>query len=348
VTRVRFAAREEPVVVKTRRVDGPGWGGRHHLRREAVALELLDGTAVVAPRVLGFDDAAGVLVLTDLGAGPTLEAQLLGDDAEAATAGVMALAVAAGRLHAATSGAETEAAHRDRLAVLGTDAGRDRLGLWPGVDRWSAVVAAAEDLGFPSARDAADDVADVHAALVGPGPFGALLHLDLGPHNVVLVGGDRPVAALVDFEGATYGHAGFDASFLRYPFPNYSAHYGVLPPSLSDDAMSAYRAALADGMPAAADDTRFRTMLAFGAAAALAVRVQRLPTLAAAGQSAHDSWRRRVQLVQQIGVFADVAEEAGVLPALRSWFLALAEAMRARWTDASQPPPPVFDALRDV
>jgi hypothetical protein len=86
-------------------------------------------------------------------------------------------------------------------------------------------------------------------------------------------------------------------------------------------------------------------MLALGAAWALAMRVLRLPVLAADGQTAHDSWRRRAQLVQQIGVFDGLAARADVLPRLRTWFLELRDAMRARWADAGHPPPELFPAF---
>jgi tRNA A-37 threonylcarbamoyl transferase component Bud32 len=343
VSRVTLAGDDEPsvVVVKTRRVDGAGWGGKHHLRREAVALEPLAEADVTVPRLLGFDDTAGVVVMADVGAGPTLEDVLTADDADAARVAFVALAAEAGRLHAATTTCED--AHRARLAALGTDARRDRLGQWPGVTHWDEVIAATADLDFPPAERAADDVALVASELADPGPWGALVHLDLGPNNVVLTFAGR--VALVDFEGSTFGHVGLDAAFLAFPFPNSSAHYGTVPPAVVEEALAAYRSALATAVPAAADDAAFRRMLAVGAAGALCVRVLRLPTLAAPGQSTHDSWRRRVQLVQQVEVFVELASAAGALPALASWFDDLAGAMRRRWPDAVSPPAPRFPAF---
>jgi hypothetical protein len=49
--------------------------------------------------------------------------------------------------------------------------------------------------------------------------------------------------------------------------------------------------------------------------------------------------------VQQIDVFLDVAGTADVLPAMRRWFGALRDAMAERWTDATDPPPPLFPAF---
>lgn len=346
VTRLRFqdavAGGATSVVVKTRRVDGAGWGGPHHLRRELVALEVGAGRHGVAPTVLAADEPAGLVVLSDLGRWPSLETLLLGDDPEAARRAMVALGAALGALHAGTTDVEHE--HAGALARYGTDARRDRLGLWPATRHWDDVVRAARELGFPDAGAGAvrAEIDAVTAELEEPAPFGALVHLDLNPTNVVITDAG---ARLVDFEGSTFGHAGFDAAFLHYPFPNYSAHWAVLPPDVVAAADEAYRTALAASIDAAADDLAYARMLAFGAAANLSVRVQRLPVLAGADQTPHDSWRRRAQLVQQIDVLVALTERADVLPGLRRWFADLAEAMAERWDDATSPPPPVYPAF---
>ena len=339
VTRLRFAG-GDPVVVKTRRVEAGGWGGPHHLRREAVALAVLDADAQVAATLLGFDDRAGVVVTTDVGAGvPTVEDVLLGDDPDAATSAMLAFGAAVGRLHASTAGVEGE--HRERLAEVGTDATRDRLGQWPGIERFDEVVEAATSLGLaePSAR-AADEVDGVLAELRSPARAdGGLIHLDLAPHNALVA---EDGVRLVDWEGSTYGHTGLDACFLHYPFPNYSAHWATLPAEVVDAADAAYREARGPSLSA----EHHARALAVGAAALLVLRAHRLPVLASSGQTPHDSWRRRAQLVQQVGVFSALRERAGVLPALRRWFIDLAAAMADRWSDATSPPPPTFPAFR--
>ena len=86
-------------------------------------------------------------------------------------------------------------------------------------------------------------------------------------------------------------------------------------------------------------------MLAVGAAAALAVRVQRLKLLATRDQTPYNRWRRRAQLVQQIRVFERLATRAECLHALVDWFAQLARAMAIRWPDATNPPPRLFPAF---
>ena len=63
------------VVVETRRRGGEGWGyDAANLQNEEAALRFLHGLgAGVAPQLLAADDGAGVLVMSDVGAGPTVE-----------------------------------------------------------------------------------------------------------------------------------------------------------------------------------------------------------------------------------------------------------------------------------
>jgi hypothetical protein len=328
------------VVVKTRRVEGDGWGGPAHLRRELAGLRTAEPSGVT-PRLIAADDRAGVVVTTDLGRWPTLASLLGGDDAAAAGQAVVALGRAAGRLHAATVGARS--CHAQALTALGGyDARIDRFGHWPGADRWCAVEAASAELGFPDARIAREDIALIVERLLDPGPFAALAHMDLNPTNVLVTAAG---AKLVDFEGSIFGHIGVDASFLHFPFPNDSAHWAVLPAELVAEADRAYRAALAPALSAGAS-AGYDEMLAIGAGAAIAVRVQRLAKLAQHDQPLHDRWRRRAQLHQQIEVFTRLAARTGSLPALAAWFSQLADAMADRWPDATAPPAPPFPAFR--
>lgn|GEM_PF-2503124 len=328
------------VVVKTRRVNGAGHGGPAHLRREEAALRMAAPTGVTA-RLIAADQAAGVVVTTDLGGWPTLESVLLGADADAATRAVVEFGVAVGRLHAGTRGAGT--GYRQALADLGAPQADAGPGLpWPGMERWQDVEVACAELGLPDARIAAGDAAFVRERIAEPGPFAALTHTDLNPGNALVT---PHGVRIVDFEGAIFGHFGFDASFLHFPFPTYSAHWATLPNSVVTEADRAYRRELDQAMPGEILG-RIDQALAVGAASALAVRVQRLPLLAATGQPSRTRWRRRAQLVQQIGVFTRLAEQAEILLTMADWFTRLAEAMSARWPDTTAPPPATFPAFR--
>lgn len=326
-------------IVKTIRVDGDGHGGPAYLRREVAGLRTAMRSGVAAHVILT-DDHAGVVVQSDLGTWPTLETVLLGDDADQAATAMVDFAQTVGRLHATTLGRRTE--HELALAEFGsadvTTGGRSGT---RGTRRWHVVESACSALGFPDARIARDDVASVRSQLDDPGQYAALVHDDLNPTNALVT--DKGVR-LVDFEGSGFGHIGFDAAFLHYPFPHYSAHWSVLPESITQAADRSYYETLATALPADALQG-YDEMLAVGAAAALAGRIARLPVIASTDQTSHDSWRRRAQLVQQIEVFRRLANRAEMLSGLSQWAGELAEAMAERWTDATTPPPRVFPAF---
>lgn len=97
--------------------------------------------------------------------------------------------------------------------------------------------------------------------------------------------------------------------------------------------------------PPQAAGTRRAEALAEGAAAALAVRLQRLEKVATDDTDLRNRWRRRAQLVAQCRLFERLAVEAGLLTDLASWCHDLADEMSARWKDATDPPPPLFPAF---
>ncbi|MEV0156276.1 hypothetical protein AB0H57_21460 [Micromonospora sp. NPDC050686] len=120
-------------------------------------------------RLIASDQAAGVVVTTDLGGWPTLESVLLGADAGAATRTVVEVGVAVGRLHAGTRAAGE--GYRLALAGLGAPEADAGPGLpWPGVDRWRNVEVACADLGPPDAHIAAGDAAFVQDRIAAPLP----------------------------------------------------------------------------------------------------------------------------------------------------------------------------------
>jgi Phosphotransferase enzyme family len=325
------------VIVKTRRVDGEGHGGPAFLRREAAALATADLCGVTA-RALHVDDGAGVMLQTDLGAWPTLQDLLLGDDPGAAARGMEDMGTAVGRLHAATL--DRAPRHERNLAGFAADvttglAYRDPQGSWGVFEQ------ACRDLDLPSPRPARDEVAGLVRRTSGQSSATALTHVDLNPTNVLVT--DHG-ARLVDFEGSRFGHLGIDACFLHYPFPHHSSPWATLPEGVIASADAAYRAALAEG---GADGVlaQYDQVLADGAAVVLIGRLSRLRLIARPDQAPQDSRRRRGQTVQQIRTFTGLAERAEGLSALRDRLRALAEAMVQRWPDAGHPPAPLFPAF---
>jgi len=322
------------VIVKTRRFGGTGWGyDPANLRNEEASLRLLGSLdAAVAPGVIAADAAAGVLVMTDLGAGPTVDQLVYGDDAGAARNALTAMARSTGMMHARTRG-KGDAYHALRAAlgpvnpVLDT---RQDISL----ARWNELCAAVVSCGFPRAERATDDVIALTGELQQPDPWLALTHQDLGPNNGVLTGDG---VALVDFEGGGFRHLGLDAALLRFPFPQYG-RWATVPDDVIDEMMKTYRDELSRGWPMAQDDDVFARILAVGCAAWALIRTYRLPRVSDENQRPEDAHRRRTQLLHTIAAFVATAERAGQFAGLVAWFNDLACAMRQRWPDAAVAP----------
>jgi hypothetical protein len=321
----------DSVMIKTRRVEDSGHGGPAFLRREAAGLRTAADSGVTA-ELIDFDDAAGVVIQSDLGDWPTLQEALIGGRAAEAAAGMVALGGAVGRLQAATLGRRDD--HQRVLDRFASDVDTGS-GYAFGLEAWDRIEVACAELGLPPAGAARDDVRALLRRTAEPGQFAALIQLDLNPTNVLITDAG---ARLIDFEGCRFGHLGIDACFLRYPFPHHSNPWGTLPEGVVEAADLAYRSALADG-GADAVLAGYDRMLADGAAIPLIGRIIRLPRVADPDQSAADGLRRRGQIVHQIEVFGGLADRVAGLNALADWLRELAAAMIGRWPEAGAPPP---------
>ncbi|WP_433163432.1 phosphotransferase family protein [Kribbella sp. CA-247076] len=306
------------VIVKGRRLDNLAWGtGDAFQRNERRALEHLQPTGL-APKLLatsvGTDEYDQVLVLSDLGPGPTVQQLLFGDDPEAATEGLLAMARLAAELHTAVD-PDFEAAHEIQFLD-------QPLNLWP------PLVEAAAELDFPPPGDVelrrlADDLQRRTA----------FTHGDFTPGNVVLGNGE---ARLVDLEGAGRRHPGLDAACLRLPFPHYG-YWATIPDQVLNQLDATYRSATGD--PA------HDGMMATGSAAWAIIRASRLRLIASSDQAPAEALRRRTQIVHTLTAAA--ACMRAVYPNLSSWLDQLSDAMRLRWAEARQPPR-TFQGFRSV
>ena len=332
------------VVVKERRRRAVGWGyDPGNLRNERASLELLGDVAggdVLGPRFLAGDDRAGIVVMTDVGDGPTVEDHLLDPrGGGAASSALVELGRALGRLHATTASPSAQEAFLDRRGALeeGFDARAQRIRylIHDLPSLWADVAGHAIALGFTPPDRTDEEAGLLWQELAEPGPFLALTHLDGSPQNAVVVS-DGSVR-LVDFEGAGLRHLGLDAAFLRFPFPIYG-HWSVLPEHVRARMEDAYRETLiAGGLGAAEDDGAYGRAIAVGCAATAVLRVHRLRKIAD-DRDEREARRRRTQMVSAIAVLADACEQARLFPRLSAWFVGLGEEMRARWADARARP----------
>jgi Ser/Thr protein kinase RdoA (MazF antagonist) len=324
-------------VLKRRRADGGGqWGPEAHgFALELASLGFLDGGsgAAVVPRLWGGDADRGVLVMEDLPGGRSLATSLLGTDAEAARAYLVAYAEALGALHAGSIGRRRS-----------WDAARRSAGLAPGVDDrcwWVARIADRRDrfvdvartLGLPVAGVAAeiDHVAGVlDGGPDGAGAYAGFVHGDPCPDNVLVVDGR---ARLIDFERSSWGSVALDAGYLVAPFPSCWC-FGVLDDAVVAPALAAYRSVLS-----AAGVTLGPDWDADLAAAVAGWLVARTDSLAAAvdtdGQWGTTTMRPRLRTWAERLAATPAAAEG--LPALHRLATALASQLAERWPDAVPP-----------
>jgi Ser/Thr protein kinase RdoA (MazF antagonist) len=238
VVRVTAADGRRAIVKRPRAPGDSIWGGEPHgLAVEWAALDVLAGLdPPVAPRLLGGDEEAGVVVLEDLGTPGSLADALLGDDPDRARSDLAAVAAALGRMHAATLGlADAIAAARARRGLA-----RRATGWWPArlaeARAWCRDEAAALGLA-PGPLDAELD----RVAEVTSGAYVGLVHGDPCPDNTLLApGGPR----LIDFERAGAASVALDAGYLLAPFPSCWC-FGRLPADVLAEARAAHEGALA-------------------------------------------------------------------------------------------------------
>lgn len=311
------------VVVKTRRDAAGNWGDAAAVwDNEYRGLALVSTLGLdVTPHLLGADTDAGVLMMTDVGIGPSVQHVLFGDSAADADSALVALARASGVLHAASMGSTHP--WQQRATFLDQT-----------FDLWPELCDACASLGFDSpSAGVSTDLDALEAALLDP-QFCVFVHGDVGPNNAVLVGGR---ARLVDFESSGFRHFALDAAALRLPFPAYG-HWAVIPDPVIAAMDVAYRTELARGWSGAGEDDLYEVQIAAGCAAWAIIRAHRLPLIASTGKDPELAVRRRTQIVQMLTSFVEIARGARCYPALGSWFMALIEQMQERWEEARLPP----------
>lgn len=326
-----------PIIVKASRAPGydaaaPDAFEAPGLLKEWAAVALLGRDprrAGIGPALLAADMEQGVLVLEDLGEGlASLVRPLLEGAAAEAEAALTAHARALARLHAATLGCEDEHAALVREALPNS---RIPLRASGWVDRVAHKATALLGGALPEA-----EVALIAEHLQKPGPWLALVHRDGCPDNVLLPAPGE--ARLIDFEFAAPGHALLDAAYWRMGFPTCWCA-GVVPDPVAARLDTAYRAILAEAVPAAADDAAFRTESAIIGSAWLFNSLAWLlePALREDGRWGIAS--RRSRILHYLEAARRMTAEAGMFPGLRDLIGGWLDQLRPRWAPAAPLPP---------
>jgi Ser/Thr protein kinase RdoA (MazF antagonist) len=317
VSRLHLAS-GRAVILKRRRRQWPS--SSQLFGDELAALDYLNAMPVpVAPRLLGADAEAGLLLIEDLGDGATLADALMAAGRERVRAELVAYAQALGSLHAWSMGHAGEAA---RL--------RARHG--PGVEaapRWRDAVqrgkepflAAAATLGVAS-DGVAEEIDQVHRMIIGTSYLG-LVHGDPCPDNVRPIGGG---CRIVDFEHAGWGPVAYDAAYLLAPFPSCWC-FARLPAEVAGPAVAAYRARLETGGIELGPDWESTTTAVLAAAF-----LGRGQVFAEALDRDHEwgTTTMRPRLLAWLGSFTGRAGD-GTLPRLQATAAAMYDRLTERW-----------------
>jgi hypothetical protein len=366
---VAHDASAEAVIIKATRAPGTDAAVSNIYQtsgflREWAATTLLARRAARHGRraaLLAADTAQGVLVLRDFGAGlASLVQPLLHGSATAAEQGLTAYALALARLHGETVGCRAE---HGAIVREGFPAAQ----VPPPGDRWieriarPALALVATHLPDLPASPPESELALLERHMQAPGPWQALMHGDPCPDNVLLpadgtaalpaegtvvpsASGD---AVLIDFEFTRPGHALLDAAYWRMGFPTCWCA-GRVPEAVSERIDQAYRAALAEAVPTAANDAAFRQESALISVAwlfgALSWRLQ-----AALGDDPR--WglaAMRGRILHYLETAVALATAADALPGTRAAAAGWLDALRVRWPDSTPlalypafAPPPV-------
>ena len=310
---VRLRVTTDRSVVMKKRGDGQDEG----YRAEVAALECLNGMPEpVAPRLLGADADAGIMVMEDLGPGASLADSLLAGDPSRVRADLVSYARALGAMHAWSMPRPGS----PPLRSLSTPA-------WLGAvaRRKADFLGAAAALGLAS--DGAGTEIDELSLVLNETGYPGLVHGDACPDNVRLTGGR---CLIFDFEHSGWGPVALDASYLLAPFPSCWC-FGRLPAEVAAPAVAAYRACLE------AAGIELGPSWDASLAAALGAWVVARGGLIARVLEEDREWgttTMRPRLLAWLRSFASSAGRCGVFPGLAGLCGEMHDLLTARWPQA--------------
>lgn len=234
--RARWPDADETTVIVKRFADADEW-----FIREAAALATCSSHAPTAQLLLE-SSAPPLVVMTDVGTGPSVADALRGSDPAAAAEAVRQWAATIGRLHRTTMG------HREQFrAALGQRSGE----LLLGESRMSLAVDEAArlleqqclQLDVTVPPHALQELRELPRRLSGDAA--AISPDDACPEDNVWLG-DRLM--LVDFEGAQWRHVAWDVAYLTVPWPTCHCSW-KMPSDVASRALESYRAELEHELP---------------------------------------------------------------------------------------------------
>jgi Ser/Thr protein kinase RdoA (MazF antagonist) len=317
---------DRSVVLKRRGEEGDGFGV------ELAVLEYLDDMPLpVAPRLLGADTAAGILLMEDLGAGASLAGSLLGTDRDRAQADLIAYAQALGSMHAWSVSRAGELA--DLRARYAPAAAPGPAWMGAAARGQDAFLGAAAALGL-TAGGVEREIAELDAMLAGSGYLG-LVHGDPCPDNTRMLDGR---CRIFDFETSGWGPVVLDAAYLQAPFPSCWC-FASLAAKVAAPATEAYRAVVAAAGIDLGPDWDAATAAALGC---WIVARGRVITRVLEEDHQWGTTTMRPRLLTWMRNFIEAAERSRVLPRLLALIGGLYERLTQRWPDTVMPDYPAL------
>ncbi len=285
--------------------------------REAAALSVLP-TGLPVPALIAEDRAERVLVMTDVGDGPSVADALLGADPRAAQEALGAWVEALAKVHHSTGDL------RNSFFAALAERGPDGLVKIAPMPEWLAGVPdalRAANAGLEVPLEVVDDLEALGAGLEEE-EWETLSPGDTCPDNNVITG---PCLALIDFEEADFRHVAWDLAYLRVPWPSCWCAWGI-PEPVASAALGRYFTAM-KGTAIGADRTTFdriveQATLAWALISAswfLPSGLRRNDTM---GPPEFAAPPRRATVLERFRLAADTAESLGFLTlekAARSW-----------------------------
>jgi hypothetical protein len=323
---------------------------RRQFLNELASLNFLHECEIgCGPRLYASDADQRMMIVEDLGQGPSLQDVLMSGEAATGTFHLTALGGMLGRIQEATS--HRSDAFTVMQATLGVSSAlcggsMDVRNLIPLLHECLDALSVAPNEGFDGA------VAVVGEAMIEDPRWRTFAHFDAGPHNCITRG---RTLKLIDFEFAGLGNGLIDLVGARMAFP--VAYHGRRVPEVVVDALeSNYRVERLASVPAAGDDTFFRTELARACAHWALTKLwgfwkdylrDRLKEGPAYDDQEDRGPQRAAYFRQMIFTyllsFVETARQWDVLPELRSILARVMDRLRIHWPDLA--PWPFYPAF---
>jgi hypothetical protein len=292
----------------------------------------------IAPYFYGGDRAHGLIVMEDLGDGPSLVPALLSADREGAEAALVAYFRALGHLGAVTCGHGT--LFQQTRMQLGAADPLSQLTL---PDLWATLqqqlLSVCEAVAVKPAYAIESDLLQVARFHVTPGPFAALSQIDTCPDNGSY---DGQRFRFFDFEYGGFYNALHDGARARSNFPSCWC-VNRLPRQVIQRVEDVYREEIARGCPLATDDTLFHQEIVKACAFSTLYSLQFYNNL----WTEDDTWgiaTIRQRVITRFELLSEASAQFDYLSVLGETAQRVAERLQALWLEIE--PMPLYPAFR--